>query len=276
MADQLQVSALYVYPIKSLGGMAVDSAAITDRGFRFDRRWMLVDAAYRFMSQREFPSMALLQATVAGDQLQVSHKVTGEQVHIPLLSSITENVMVTVWNDTCSAQTVSPVADQWFSRILGTSCKLVRMPDDSRRKVNAAYAPGGEITSFSDAFPFLLIGQSSLNDLNSRLQQALPMNRFRPNIVFTGGEPYGEDSLWHFTINHIDFFGVKPCSRCAITTTSQEDAGRGREPLRTLATYRALNNNIYFGQNLLHRGEGAIATGDRIMVKERRTLIQFS
>lgn len=275
MNEQLRVSALYVYPVKSLGGMQVNSAVITDRGFRFDRRWMLVDSACRFMTQREFPSMALLQAMATDDELRISHKITGEEMQIPLLLSTNEKITVTVWDDTCMGWPVSAAADQWFTCMLGVPCRLVHMPDASHRQVDPRYATAGQITSFSDAFPFMLLGQSSLDDLNYRLQEPLSMNRFRPNIVFTGGQPYEEDGLKHFAINGLDFFGVKPCARCAITTTSQENAHRGKEPLRTLATYRSRNNKIYFGQNLLHRGEGIVSTGDPIMVKERSAPITF-
>ena len=115
-----------------------------------------------------------------------------------------------------------------------------------------------------------LAGQSSLNDLNNWLIEPLPMNRFRPNIVFTGGKPYEEDEMEHFTINGINFFGVKLCSRCMVTTTNQDDASRGKEPLRTLATYRMLDNNVYFGQNLLHRGDGEIKMGELIEIVSKK------
>jgi uncharacterized protein YcbX len=124
----------------------------------------------------------------------------------------------------------------------------------------------------------LLIGESSLNDLNSRLEQPLPMNRFRPSIVISGTEPYEEDEMAHFTINEIDFFGVKPCARCVITTIDQQTAVKGKEPLRTLSTYRQKNNKIYFGQNLVHKGSGNIAIGDEVIILSRtsfQSLIKF-
>jgi hypothetical protein len=159
---------------------------------------------------------------------------------------------------------VSDEADEWFSRMLSFRCRLVYMPDSSHRLVDQQYAHRQEVTSFSDAFPLLLIGQASLDDLNKRLPSPLPMDRFRPNIVFSGGEPYQEDNMPHFQISGISFFGVKPCARCVITTIDQSTAGKSKEPLRTLNGYRARNNKIYFGQNLLFGGVGKICVNDVI------------
>jgi hypothetical protein len=161
---------------------------------------------------------------------------------------------------------VSAEADDWFSDQLGMPCRLVYMPDTTRRQVDGRYANNKEITSFSDAFPLLIIGQASLDELNSRLPVALPMNRFRPNIVFTGGTPYQEDAMKQFEIAGISFYGVKPCSRCVITTIDQQTAGKAKEPLKTLHTYRQRNNNVYFGQNLLFRGAGTVKVGDTITI----------
>ncbi len=145
-------------------------------------------------------------------------------------------------------------------------CRLVYMPDATNRRVDKAYASYDEITSFSDAYPISLIGQLSLDDLNTRLQEPVPINRFRPNIVFTGGEPFEEDTMEEFSINDIKFSGVKLCARCVVTTINQDDGEKGNEPLKTLATYRMRNNKIYFGHNLLHKGSGVISVGDELEI----------
>jgi len=263
----LQISELYIYPIKSLGGIAVNKATITDRGLQHDRRWMLVDEYNLFLSQRVVPEMALLQVSIESDGLRVVHKLKGDSLLIPFNAVLPEKrEIVTIFDDTCLAEYVSKEADQWFTKTLDINCRLVRMPDDSRRPVDQRYAPGDQITSFSDGYPFLIIGQASLNELNSRLAEPLPINRFRPNIVFTGGEPFEEDTMGHLTINKIDFYGVKLCGRCPIPTLDQTTAQRGTEPLKTLATYRSKNHNVYFGQNLVHAGNGTIAVGDTLQV----------
>ena len=265
----LQVSELFIYPIKSLGGISVSEALVTDRGFQHDRRWMLVDEHNEFITQRSLPQMALLQTEITGEGLKVYHKTSLEEISIPF-ESHGQTIAVQVWSDRCKAVVVDNKLDEWFSNILGKTCRLVYMPTTTKRRVDGRYALQKEITSFTDGYPFMTIGQSSLDDLNSRLEEKLPINRFRPNIVFTGGMPHEEDTWAQCTINGINFYGVKLCARCVITTINQENLEKGKEPLKTLASYRMKNNKIYFGQNLLHHGEGKIHVGDLIEVKERK------
>ncbi|MDQ6844970.1 MAG: MOSC domain-containing protein [Bacteroidota bacterium] len=263
-----QVSQLFIYPVKSLGGIKFENALVTDRGLQYDRRYMLVDENKRCLTQREYPAMALLQAAIEGNELLVYHKKSAEvKLRLPLIPVNKGDVMkVLIWEDVCEAVHVSQTADDWFSEQIGISCRLVYMPESSKRNVDLKYALKDDITSFSDGYPLLIIGQSSLDDLNSRLQEALPMNRFRPNIVFTGGLPFEEDTMEHFTINGIHCFAVKPSERCVVTTTNQETSITGKEPLKTLATYRRVNNNVLFGQNLLTEGTGILRVGDAIEV----------
>ena len=266
----LKVSELFIYPIKSLGGIAVTSAVVTDRGFQYDRRWMLVDSNDCFFTQRDIPQMALLQVEVTDDGLKVYHKNSKESVIIPAMPQTNEYTTVQVWSDRCRAQFVSAESDKWFSEMLSFPCRLVYMPNATRRRVDGRYASNKEITSLSDGYPFLIIGQASLDDLNKRLADPLPMNRFRTNIVFTGGEPFQEDGMSHFMINGIHFYGIKPCARCIVTTIDQDSAIKAKEPLKTLSGYRMKNNKVYFGQNLLHRGEGEIRVGDVIEIQQQQ------
>jgi uncharacterized protein len=262
------VSELYIYPVKSLGGFSVTTAEVTAKGFKHDRRWMLVDAAGRFFTQRELPSMALLQTAITDEGLYIYHKNNPDKnITIPFLSSPASIKKVQVWDDTCDAWCYgSDKMNGWFSEMLGTACELVYMPDDTNRMVDTDFAKNGETTSFSDGYPFLIIGQSSLDELNSRLTAPLAINRFRPNIVFTTGKPHIEDSWKHFSINGINFFGVKTCGRCTVTTIDQQTSVAGKEPLRTLASYRTVDNKIKFGMNLLHKGEGAVSVGQEIII----------
>lgn len=278
-----------------MGGIAVDRARVTDRGFFPDRRWMLVDPDHVFMSQREWPSMALFNMQLLPDALRVVSVLHPDPLEIPfwpssgesadvrvssgesadvrlasgesadVRASSGESADVRIWDDVCRANFVSVQADDWFATALGTPCRLVYMPDETSRVTDPKYVPEGGLTSFADAFPFLLIGQASLDDLNSRLETPLPMNRFRPNIVFTGGTPYLEDSLGAFTVRDIRFRVVKPCARCVMTTIDQQTAQPGKEPLRALAGYRAQGNKILFGQNLAHEGVGELAVGDELV-----------
>ncbi len=268
----LQISQLFIYPIKSLGGIAVDDVLVTDRGLQYDRRFMLVDDNNLFLTQREYPEMALLQTAIEGSNLTVFHKKSaGQKLVLPLVTTGGDSIRVQVWEDVCDALVVGAYADAWFSHHMGFTCRLVYMPDTTKRKVDTGYALNNDITSFSDAFPLLMIGQASLDDLNSRLAMPLPVNRFRPNIVFTGGRPFEEDNMEQFSVNGKSFFCVKPCARCNITTTDQETGITGKEPLRTLATYRVANNKVLFGQNVLTTGTGVITVGDVIDVLKVKT-----
>jgi len=176
---------------------------------------------------------------------------------------------VTVWEDAIQAFEVDEAISAWFSAILGFSARLVYMPDESHRKVDTDYAiSSSDVTSFSDAYPFLIIGQSSLDDLNNRLKSPIEMSRFRPNFVFTGGAAYEEDTWRAFNIGSSLFYGVKPCGRCVMTTIDQEKGiVSGKEPLATLAKYRMKGNNVLFGQNLIGPTTGLVALGDILTVK---------
>lgn len=256
------ISGLFIYPIKSLGGIEMESAQLTDRGFQYDRRWMLIDYSGRFLTQREHPVMALLQVKLESHVLRVFHKKDpGAYIQIPLEQQDGEQVSVTVWEDTMPAHLAGPNFDTWFSQQLKMPCRLVYMPDFCRREVDPDYAHNKEITSFSDAYPLLLIGQASLDDLNTRLAVPVPMNRFRPNMVVEGWEPYEEDTIRKFSIGDVAFEAVKPCARCVLTTINQDTAEKGKDPLKTLASYRSRNNKVLFGQNLLYNGKGYLQKG---------------
>ena len=234
---------------------------------------MLVNQDNRFLSQREFAVMALLKVTINVDGLRVRHALTDDFILIPFKPQTDETNEFTIWDDVCKGQYVSAVADAWFSAILCTDCRLVYMPYNSLRMVDTKYAPEGRITSFSDAYPFLIIGQASLDDLNSRLYEQLPMDRFRPNIVFTGDEAYAEDTMALFKIGNIFFKGCKLCARCNVPSINQNTGIAEKEPMRTLNKYRRRKNNVYLGQNLVHTGEGIIQFGDKIEILEIKEML---
>lgn len=265
----LKISGLFIYPIKSLGGIALNKAQVTSRGLEHDRRWMLVNEQNRFLSQREIPEMALLYVELTAKGLLVMHKQQPEEfVAIPFLFDANEEAVCTIWDDECQAEFVDTEIDKWFSKILKVKCRLVYMPANTKRFVDQRYAGPQQITSFADAYPFLLIGEASLEELNGRLKEPVLMDRFRPNIVFLGGEAFQEDQMAQFKIGDLNFYGVKPCARCPVITIDQESGIAGKEPLKTLAAYRKKNNKVYFGQNLVHDGKGSISVGDELVIKE--------
>lgn len=263
------LTALYTYPIKSLGGIQLHESIVQPRGLQYDRRWMLVDTEGRFVSQREVAELALLGTAIEPPFLIVfSKKNPALRLQIllePAVASMPE-LEVQIWDDRCVARVHAPEINRWFSEHLGASLRLVFMSDLTQRAADAQYAPAGTPVSFADGFPILLLGQATLDDLNSRLATPLPMNRFRPNFVFEGGAPFEEDNWSDFQIGDQVFRGVKPCARCIIPTTDQDTAQRAAEPLQTLATYRQQGRKILFGQNVIWMGtgQGRVQVGDEI------------
>jgi uncharacterized protein YcbX len=267
----LQLSEIWVYPVKSLGGIQLQESKVTDRGLELDRRWLLVDDSGRFLTQREYPELALFKPELVGGFLRIKHRVLSEVLDVllfPVFLDTETKVEVMVWEDNIQAFEVSKQASSWFTKILGFSTRLVYMPDESERKLDSDYAiTGVENNSFSDAYPFLIIGQSSLDDLNSRLENPVPMNRFRPNFVFTNGEAFEEDHWRGFSIGGLSFVGIKPCDRCVMTTVDQEKGMiSGKDPLKTLAKYRNFGNKVLFGQNVIGLELGNVSVGDAIFV----------
>lgn len=248
----VQITAINVYPVKSCRGVALERARITATGFERDREWLIVRPSGQFITQRDEPRLALIHTALTPDSLQLS-KPRGETLSVPLAMTGAE-VEVTCWRDRCAAFDAGEEAATWLSDFLGTPVRLVRF--DSRRERASSHEWTGELTAlnqFSDAFPWMVLSLASLADLNARLPQPLPMNRFRPNIVLDGLPPYGEDRVHEIVTDGVRLRAVKLCTRCAITTTDQETAERSDEPLRTLRQYRfdrALKG-VTFGQNLI-------------------------
>jgi uncharacterized protein len=235
-------------------------------GLRYDRRWMVIDEAGGFLSQRSHPRLALVVPGLGQRALRVDAPGM-PTLETPLDPSPIVTTQVVVWDDVCSATWVGERAARWFSDFLGTACSLVHMPDGVVRPADPAFAPAETRVSFADGFPFLVISEESLADLNRRLEVPLPMNRFRPNLVVAGGEPYSEDGWERFEIGGIRLQVVKPCGRCLVTTTDQSTAERGKEPLRTLATYRKVGGEVMFGQNVIHENIGRLRVGDPVVMK---------
>jgi len=266
----LTLSEINIYPIKSLAGISLPSSEVEERGLKYDRRWVLVDESNKFFTQRDFPEMALIKVAVEQEGLRLQHKIKKvEPLLIPFEFKHSKTDKVVIWDDTVTAEFYDKQIDSWFSEIFGIKCHLVKMPETTKRVVDESYAKN-KIVSFADGFPFLIIGQSSLDDLNSRMEVPLPMNRFRTNFVFMGGKPFEEDEWKKIKIGEVEFEVVKPCARCVITTTDQENAERAHEPLLTLSKYRKTDSKVMFGQNMVSHKTGKVVIGSRIEVLERK------
>jgi uncharacterized protein YcbX len=258
------VSALHIYPVKSAGGVAVDRWPVDDFGLSRDRRYMVVDMDGAFMTQRRHPHMALLAVELRGGGLTLSYpgrapltvrRPTPEQSH-----------QVEIWGESVPGHDAGQEAATWLASCLGAPCRLVYMAEQTRRPVDADYASTPARVSFADGFPLLLISEASLADLNARLATPVTMARFRPNLVVSGAHAFEEDQWREIQIGDLRFEIVKPCARCVMTTVDPSTGVKGKEPMRTLATYRDVNGAVLFGQNVIHRGRGALALGQHLEV----------
>ncbi|WP_445399253.1 MOSC domain-containing protein [Streptomyces sp. LE64] len=267
------LSSLHVYPVKAVQGHAPDEASVEPWGLAGDRRWMLVDHTAKMITQRQQARLALVHAALLPDgAVRLSapgqHPLT---VPVPAASARTP---VQVWRDEVKAVAADEGAAAWLGAFLGIDVRLVHMPDpEVSRPVDARYAREGETVSFADGYPLLLTSLSSLDALNALISRGdhpeegpLPMNRFRPNLVVTDTPAWAEDGWTRIAIGEVAFRVAKPCGRCAVTTTDQSTAVRGKEPLRTLARHRRIDGRLVFGQNLVPEATGTLRIGDPLTV----------
>lgn len=263
----MQVTQLFVHPVKSLGGMAVSECAIDRFGPRWDRRWLVVDRNGRFLTQRQFARMALVSVTLEQDI--VTLRAHGhDQVQFAAADFCGRDMNVQVWRDQCLARRGPPELDRWLSDFLQTDCHLVFMPDSTRRLVDPDYAQQQETVSFADGFPLLLATESSLQAINAALDVPIGMGRFRPNLVLDGAAAFAEDNWRRIRVGTLDFRVVKPCSRCAIPTIDPRTAQKQPEVFKVLKAQRSRDGEVYFGQNLIPVGTGSVRVGDAVQVLE--------
>ncbi|HQU85509.1 MAG TPA: MOSC domain-containing protein [Pyrinomonadaceae bacterium] len=268
----MNLSEINIYPVKSLKGISLENALVEEKGLQFDRRWMLVDEKNQFLTQREFPKMALIEVSVNLETLSFS--ADGKNLEVEFDKTIEKTASAKVWSSRVKSNVYEDNINDWFSNVLETKCKLVVMPQNAKRAVEPFYAVRKfkDTVSFADAFPFLLIGESSLKDLNEKLENPVPMNRFRPNLVVSGSEAFAEDTWKKIRIGETIFHVQKPCARCVMTTIDQQTAVKdGKEPLKTLAKYRTKNGKVLFGQNLIAEKAGSfVKIGDEVEILETK------
>ena len=254
---------LNVYPLKGGGGTALHSVTLTATGLAFDREFMLVTPEGRFMSQRGFAQLALLRPSFDGEVLTVHAPGRPPLVHKGV-DGHGETLDVIVHRKECQGVDQGDAVAAWFTSFLGRDCRLVRFTG------HRATSRGDGEVMFADGYPLLVISAESLADLNARLDEPLPMNRFRPSLVVEGLGPFGEDGVRLLRVGETVIEMVKPCGRCLVTTTDQDTGERGREPLRTLATYRTGDGGVLFGQNCVPRTLGTLTVGDPVEVLAAR------
>ncbi|GAA0583544.1 MOSC domain-containing protein [Streptomyces crystallinus] len=271
--SQPAVSQLNVYPVKSVGGYRLDEVPVEPWGPLGDRRWMVVDAAGKAVTQRERARLALAAARALPDG-SVRLSAPGREDLTVAVPEPIGPVAVTLFGKKVEAIAADEAAHAWFSEHLGAEVRLVHLDDPAtRRPIDPDFALPGETVSFADGFPLLIATTASLDALNALIAQGdrphegpLPMNRFRPNVVIDGTEAWAEDHWSRIAVGDVVFRVAKPCGRCVITTTDQASAERGREPLRTLGRHRRFGTKLVFGQNVVPESPGVIRTGDPLRV----------
>jgi uncharacterized protein YcbX len=261
---EFRISEMWIYPIKALGGIRVKQSKVKEKGLEFDRRMMLLNSGNKFLTQRDENRFALFRPSIVDGRITVAF---GSEMLTIEDTRTGDSVETMVWDDPVTVVEMNKNYSAWFSNQLGFDCKLVSFPESNARPVNPQRSINKENVSLADGYPFLILGQSSLDYLNSKLDVPLPMNRFRPNLVFTGGKPHDEDFWKEFTVGSNRFVGIKPCARCVVTTINQDSADKGVEPLKTFATYRKFEKEIYFGQNAVAQDCIEVQEGDIITVQ---------
>ncbi|WP_052537504.1 MOSC domain-containing protein [Gloeocapsa sp. PCC 73106] len=272
----MNVSEIFIYPIKSCQGISLKQAEVTPKGFPWDREFMLVDPQGKFLTQRQYPQLATIKVELSPEKIILSQPAhsKGSFEFEPSLTG--KEIPVQIWRDrTIAIDQGDEVAD-WFNQALGKSCRLVRQPPQYQRKIESRDGvQPGDTVSFADGYPYLLTASASLAELNRRIPEfsKVDMTRFRPNIVITTQEPFVEGDWQLIQIGRVDFAVVKPCIRCVITTINQDTGAKDqfKEPLRTLSTFRQFTDTgILFGENMISRSQGIIKIGDQVQVLAKR------
>jgi uncharacterized protein YcbX len=266
LSNQITVSSLIYYPIKACRGFEVESANVERMGLENDRRMMVVTPDGEFLTQREYPRLALVTPNLDNGTVELCAP-NYESIRIGIQTTGTPT-SVNIWKSKgVQAIDQGEEAAGWFSDWLGIDVRLVHFADGYKRFVNRTYAVNrDDHTGFADGYPILLTSEEGLADLNSRLDSPVPMNRFRPNVVVRGCDPFAEDTWNRIRVGDVELAVVKPCARCEVTTIDKETLDRSKEPLKTLGKYRKQKLGAIFGQNVIPLNEGNLRLGMSVEV----------
>lgn len=262
----MKIHSLHYYPVKALAGHSPQSWTLEPRGFRHDRRWMFVDEAGNFMSQRKNPAFVHWQASVEEEDLVISHRTDVNKTYriSQAMRSDRPQVTVTLWDDTFTAGWIDdPIVKQLIAEMNIGSARLVYMSEENRRLIDPRYGKATETVSLADGYPYLITNTASLEDANERMKESLQMSRFRPNIVLSSTTPWAEDDWQKLSIGTTTFRLPKPCARCRVITIDQETGEQRIELLGALSRFRKVDQKILFGVNAIwESGDPEIRVGD--------------
>jgi len=257
------VKEIYIYPIKSLAGISLKSAKAEEMGFENDRRWMLINAENVHVTQREYPIMSQFYPEISEDKIKITFE--GETHEFSINEHLENAIESQVWDDRSEVFEVNKNSSKWFSEKLGFECKLVKILNIGDRQHERSNSKEIYNVSLADAYPYLLIGTESLDLLNEKLAEKITIKRFRPNIVVSTQTAHEEDDFKTFKIGEIEFKNIKPCGRCIMVNNDPQKAIVKKEPLKTLAKYRNVNNSVLFGTNIASLNSGIISVGDEVV-----------
>lgn len=260
------LAAIHIFPMKSCAPLPLAQARVQARGLEHDRRWLLVDENSTFITARKYPRMTLIRAVPSDDGLQLdAPDMPTMRVCIPDASRRTSAV---VWDDTVAPLMGDDESAAWLSRFLDRPCRLVYMDDTCERPVDPDRAQPGDLVSFADSHPITILSASAIDQLNAKLAQPIPAQRFRPNLLVDGVEPHAEDSWKRIRIGEVELDLLGPCTRCQFPTIDFNTGipDPNGEPIRTLTKYRRSPKGVIFSQNATPRRTGTIRIGDLVEV----------
>ncbi|MDP5199390.1 MOSC domain-containing protein [Flavobacterium sp. DG2-3] len=263
MSAVYSVKEIYIYPIKSLAGISLESANAEEMGFENDRRWMLINSENVHVTQREYPIMSQFYPQIAGDKIQIAFE--GETHEFLINESLETPIASKVWEDKSEVFEVNKNSSKWFSDKLGFECRLVKINKIGARKHESSRTQETYNVSLADGYPYLLIGTESLDFLNSKLEEKITIKRFRPNIVVSTKNAHEEDNFKTFAIGGVQFKNIKPCGRCIMVNNDPQKGVIKKEPLKTLSKYRNVDNSVLFGTNIVSLNSGIIKVGDEVV-----------
>jgi len=269
MRGNIYLSEIYIYPIKSLPGIRLNKAKCLSKGLKFDRRWMLVDSKGKFISLRNERKLINFTIDQTGLGFDIGSSEMKSTIQLPHTLADGDERKVKIWDDEVISLQGNLGWDDWFSEALGRAVSLVYFPEENDRKIKEKWQVEGESVSLADGYPYLIIGQNSLDNLNQKLKKPIGVERFRPNFVFKGDESYSEFLWKEFSIGDVDFMGLKPCERCIVTTIDTITGIAEKEPLKTLSKEK-IDEKIVFGQHVLARETGEVKIGDDIVIKTKK------
>lgn len=268
--SNITLSQIITYPLKSAAGNYAETGDVTSRGLKNDRHWVLLDSENQAITARAFPKLLQIQPEVKKSGLSITHNISGEKIHFETPIDQSSLSQLNIFSEQATGLAIGNTANEWFSNYLGVACRLAFMSPESHR--DFALSRGGkegDVVSYADEAPFLLLSEASVADLNSRLDSPVTLKHFRPNLVIKGCDAYAEDQWKMIRIGECEFEVAQLCKRCVFTTINpetQEKSPKG-EPLRTLASYKKHpKGGVAFGVHLVARKLGVINKGDLIEI----------